>query len=341
MNGHERIAAALRGEWPDRVPVMLHNFQMAAREYGVTMEQFRRDPHAIAGAFIASVERYGYDGVLLDVDTVTLAQAAGVPVDSPEDQPARACGARLKALRDVRDLPPVDLASFPRAQVWLEASRLLKNHFGAEVFVRSNCDQSPFTLAALLRGIDHWMADLLDPAAREDCHALLNYCTGITNQFVTLMAATGADMVSNGDSAAGPDLISPALYRTFAFPYEQHIVAAAHARRVPYALHICGNTDLILESMLATGADALELDYKTDIARAHTRMHHRATFIGNVDPSGVLARGAQSDVEASVRALLKAFADTPRFILNAGCALPPDTPSANLRTFIRTAREFR
>jgi len=34
MNGYERITAALRGERPDRVPVMLHNFMMAAREAG-------------------------------------------------------------------------------------------------------------------------------------------------------------------------------------------------------------------------------------------------------------------------------------------------------------------
>jgi len=30
VNGRERIAAALRGERPDRVPVMLHNFMPAA-----------------------------------------------------------------------------------------------------------------------------------------------------------------------------------------------------------------------------------------------------------------------------------------------------------------------
>ncbi len=341
MNGYERIAAALRGEWPDKVPVMLHNFQMAARESGITMDRFRRDPHAIAGAFIASVERYGYDGVLVDVDTVTLAEAAGVPVDCPEHQPARACGVRLKDLHKVRDLPPVDLSASPRVQVWLEATRLLKRHFGTEIFVRGNCDQSPFTLAALVRGIDDWMTDLLDPLAGEYIHALLDYCTGITTQFLGLMATTGADMLSNGDSTAGPDLVSPALYRQFAFPYEQRVVTAAHTHRLPYALHICGNTDLILESMLATGADALELDYKTDAGRAHALMHHRTAFIGNIDPSGVLALGTPQEVAASVRALLRVFADTPRFILNAGCALPPETPSANLQALIQTAREFR
>ena len=61
---------------------MLHNFMMAAREAGVTMEQFRNDPAIIANAFIRSVEKYNYDGILVDIDTVTLAGAVGVPVTS-------------------------------------------------------------------------------------------------------------------------------------------------------------------------------------------------------------------------------------------------------------------
>jgi uroporphyrinogen-III decarboxylase len=30
-------------------------------------------------------------------------------------------------------------------------------------------------------------------------------------------------------------------------------------------LHICGCTDRILDDMIASGADGLELDYKTDV----------------------------------------------------------------------------
>ena len=44
MNGYERITAALNDKKPDTVPIMLHNFMMAAHEYGVTMKQFRNDP---------------------------------------------------------------------------------------------------------------------------------------------------------------------------------------------------------------------------------------------------------------------------------------------------------
>jgi MtaA/CmuA family methyltransferase len=152
------------------------------------------------------------------------------------------------------------------------------------------------------------------------------------------MAATGADMVSNGDSPAGPDLISPAMYAEFARPYETRLVDEAHRIGRPYALHICGNTTRILDGMLATGADALELDYKTDVRAARDAMSGRSAFIGNIDPSSVLALGTTALVEARTRELLEVFAGVPGFILNAGCAIPAETPPANLRAMLAAAR---
>lgn len=340
MNGYQRIAAVLRGEKTDTVPVMLHNFMLAAREAGTSMEQFRNDPHEMARAFIESVERYEFDGVIVDVDTVTLASAAGVPIDFPSDQPARAAGARLRTLEEVNDIPPVDVRSTRGVQVWLEATSILVRHFDSNIFIRGNCDQSPFTLASLLRGIEPWLTDLADEEKHGLVHKLLDYATGITQQFIRAMAETGAHMTSNGDSVAGTELISPEMYRTFALPYEKRIVETAHTHGLPYFLHICGNTDSIIDAMLETGADGLELDYKTSAAVAHEKMKDRAVFIGNIDPSGVLALGTPAQVEQKTRELLAIFADTPRFILNAGCAIPPITPPENLRAMISTARSF-
>jgi MtaA/CmuA family methyltransferase len=341
MNGRERIACALRGEWPDTVPIMLHNFMMAARESGIAMRRYRTDPESLARSFIHAVERYGYDGILIDVDTVTLAGAVGVPVDYPEDEPARVKGGLLASLEQVPELPPVDILDSPGVQVWLEAVRLLKRHFGDEVFIRGNCDQCPFTLASLIRGMDGWMMDLLDPEKEESAVALLEYCTSVTLQFIRHMGMTGADMTSNGDSVAGPDLVSPSIFRRYALPYERRIVEGSHALGLPYILHICGNTSAILDDMISTGADGLEIDYKTDPRRAHDRTKDRTLFVGNIDPSGVLALGTPRLVEEKTLELLRIFADTPRFMLNAGCAIPPTTPSENISAMIRTARNFR
>ena len=52
MNGRQRIACALRGEWPDARPVMLHNFMSAAAEAGLRMAEYRRSAAAVALSLI-------------------------------------------------------------------------------------------------------------------------------------------------------------------------------------------------------------------------------------------------------------------------------------------------
>ena len=183
------------------------------------------------------------------------------------------------------------------------------------------------------------MMDIMDRDNAGDAHTLLEHCRDATIQFIRLMASAGADMVSNGDSAAGPSVVSPAIYRAFAQPYERRVVEAAHAAGLPYALHICGKTEPILPDMLATGADALELDFKTDARSARGVLSGRAVFIGNLDPTGVLALGGTRDFEDATRQLLALFRNDSGFILNAGCAIPANTPPQNIRAMIRSARE--
>src|SRR4030042_5891409 len=101
MNGFQRINAALKGQQPDKTPIMLHNFMMAAKEHGVTMEQYRNNPKLIADCFIASFDKYNYDSILVDIDTVTLAGAVGVPVDFPVNDPARTHYGNIEDLKDI------------------------------------------------------------------------------------------------------------------------------------------------------------------------------------------------------------------------------------------------
>jgi uroporphyrinogen-III decarboxylase len=116
-------------------------------------------------------------------------------------------------------------------------------------------------------------------------------------------------------------------------------VEEAHRLGLRYVIHICGRTEPILDDMLRTGADGLDLDYQTDARVAHQKMKDRTVFIGNLDPSEVIARGTPQAVEEQSRDLLEVFADTPRFILNAGCAIPASTPPENIRAMIRAARQ--
>jgi uroporphyrinogen decarboxylase len=337
MTSKERIVAALAGTPSDRTPVMLHNFMLAAREYGISMKQFREDPVSMAEALVRSVEKYEFDGILVDMDTVTLAGALGVEVDFPDNEPARCHRGMLGDLKEYASLPMLSIEDYPYVMNWLEAVRLVKRYVGDDIYVRGNCDQAPFSLAGMVRGSAEWMMDLYT-ADEDDKTGLLTYCTEATTRFVQLMAETGCDMLSNGDSPAGPDLIPPELYRQYAFPYEKLVIEESHRLGLPYTLHICGNAELILEDMIATGADALELDYKTDIRRIAEVFRDKVTLIGNIDPSGVIAMGSAEEVRRKTKDLIKIMGGSNRFILNAGCAIPPGTPSENIWALIEESR---
>lgn len=334
------MIAALKGEPSDKIPVMLHNFMVAAEEFNVSMGQYRENPKLIADVFKYSVEKYGLDGILVDMDTVTLAGSVGVKIDFPDDAPARSHLGILDSLDNLRDLKRIKVEDYKYVQIWLESVRLLKEYFGDEILIRGNCDQAPFSLASMIRGTESWMMDLFisDPSQVRE---MLEYCTDVTCQFIHLMGQTGAHMVSNGDSPAGPEMISPEMYEEFAMPYEKMVVDASHKAGLLYTLHICGNTEIILDSMVKTGADAFEIDYKTDTLKAFNKLSNVATFTGNIDPSGVLALGTPNLVRQKTMELLDIFSHTNRFILNSGCALPASTPSENIKAFIETARNYR
>lgn len=338
MTGHQRITLALKGEWPDKRPIMLHNFMMAAYEAGISMKEYRSNPEKAAQAHIEAVEKYDLDGVLIDFDTATLAAAVGVHVEDPVNEPSHCSCVLLESLKNINELKSIDISTNERVQIWLETSKLVKKYFGDEIFVRGNCDQAPFSLASMIRSSENWMLDLL--LDEESSFKLLEYCTDISRQFISLMAETGVDMVSSGDSPAGPDMISPEMYCKYALPYEKKIVKFAHELNLPYTLHICGNTDTILNDMVQTGADAFELDYKTNINKIHEICKNRIPFLGNIDPSGIIALGKADQVEEKARELLFIYKDTPRFIMNAGCAIPPMTLAENIERLVSVTKSF-
>lgn len=317
---------------------MLHNFMHATREAGLRMKDYYTSGANAARVHIEAAERYGLDGILLDIDTAVMAEALGVPVDHPDDSPPRVKGSRIDSLEAVRDLPPPNVAASPRVQVSLEAAGRIKDYFGDEVYLRGNCDQAPFSLASMVRGAADWMMDLATDG--EAAVPLLDYCLEACLQLIDLMVQQGVHMISHGDSPAGPDVVSPAMFRQYAAPYERKLCERAHAAGLPYLMHICGKTDRIVTEFRTLEFDAVELDYKTDIHLIHHELGEEVTLFGNLDPTGVLTNGSVEFVEEMALDLLQLYADSPRLVLNAGCAIPASAPAKNLERLVYVAHNF-
>ena len=105
---------------------------------------------------------------------------------------------------------------------------------------------------------------------------------------------------------------------------------------MPARLHICGNTRAHLGGMGRLGCAIVDLDSMVPLADARAQMGPDQVLLGNLNPVAVLRNGTPDAVTAAVAACHRTAG--PRFIVGAGCEVPPDTPPANLHALCDYAR---
>ncbi len=69
----------------------------------------------------------------------------------------------------------------------------------------------------------------------------------------------------------------------------------------PKILHICGDTNSIVEDMALCGPDAISVEQKNDVAESRKKVGHDMFILGNIDPYGVMVKGKPHDVEKAVK----------------------------------------
>ncbi len=340
MNSRERVQAVLTGKIPDRVPVCLHNSHLAAAQAGISMAQYRQDPRAIAKAHLLALEMHGQDSLYLTIDTALLAEAMGAKSQQCDNEPAKVVAPAIPSLDAVDRLKVADPAVDGRLPVLVEATQIVAEQVGKEVAVRAGADQGPFDLACLVLGIDNFLTALACEPDHPGIPALLNVCYESHLALHRALIKVGAHYTSSGESLAGPDVVSPAMYERFARPHQEKMVTELAAEGIFAVIHICGDTTKILNSLAEYDYCGFEFDHKTDPLIAKQTVGARHVLFGNVDPSGVLALGTPQMVREKTRQLISAWKPAGRFVLNSGCALPSSTPAENIRAFIETAHEF-
>lgn len=339
MNSLQRVRAVLAGQVPDRVPVCLHNFMLAAREMGIPMAKYRTDPQAIARVHLKAVEKYAYDCILIDLDTTMLAEGLGAKAECAGDEPGRIVAPAIQSLEEVGRLKVVNPETDGRIPVLLESVGLIAKEVGNEVAIRGNADQAAFSLACLVRGIEDFLMELATEPENPAIQQLLEICYQSHLATHRALIKAGAHFTSCGDSLAGPSVVSPTMFNQFARPWEESLVNELAAEGIFAVIHICGDTTRISGSLAEYNFCGFELDYKTDARMAKATVGANHVLFGNIDPSGVIARGTPQEVRAKTRELISLWKPGARFILNAGCAIPASTPEQNIRALIEAAHE--
>ncbi len=225
LTSHERVARVLAGKLPDRVPVLMQNFQNVAFLAGMSLAEFCRSGARMAEAQLAAWERFGYDVIDLENGTAAMAEACGCEVEYPEHEPSRVLRPALHSLDDVGRLRSVDPERDGMLPELLDATRRVQAGLAGRACVKGEADQGPFDLAALLLGPEPFLIALMRPEQYANVRRLLEYCYEQVRRYALAQAAAGADFTAIGDSTAGPDVCSPRIYRQFAHPYEVRLAA--------------------------------------------------------------------------------------------------------------------
>ena len=339
MTSLERAMATIQHRIPDRVPVDLHNFLVTIAYAGLPMAQTLQDGEMLAEAQLRFWRDFRHDVLLVENGVVAEAQACGCGVEYFDDGPARVAEHILVGgLEKVEELVVPDPWTSPGTSVVLKAVQTLRRELGDQVFIMGRADQGPAALGAALRGYEQFIVDLAQNEHPEKIARLLGFCVQVQRRYMIALRDAGAHGTSMGEM--GVDIIGPRLYRVFANPYDRQVISGIGAPDFPVALHICGDATRILPEMIATGAQILELDYKTDKEVAKGSLRGKATFLGPINPELIWSAGSPSEVEGAARQALEVLAPGGEFILGPGCALGHTTPADNIHALIETAWKY-
>ena len=339
MNSVERVGTTIELREPDRVPVDLHNFQLAAHASGMPMSQVFRDGELLADAMLTAWREFGHDMILLENGTACNAEACGVAVRYRDDTAPVAGLPILDSLAKVAQLEvPDPYVTFPMSEI-LKATRILAREIGDKAWICARADQGPMDLAAQLRGISEFMMDLATGEEEDLIHALLDYARRVATRYAYALIECGGRSTSIGEPIAGPAMISPRHYRRYPSSHERRMATELKEHGIILHLHICGNTELITDDFIATGAQVLEIDHKTDAARLKAPARGKTCLLGNID-TNLLALGTAADVDAACHELIDICKPGGGFILGPGCAMAPTTPAGNIHALVESAKKY-
>lgn len=339
MTSIERVQAAIDLRSPDRVPVDLHNFQPAALATGLPLRQVFQDGELLAQAMLDAWREFRHDMILLENGTACSAQACGVEVIYRDDSAPAAHVPVLQRIEDIDKLKvPDPETTFPMNEI-LKAARILVKEIGDKVWICARADQGPMDLASQVYSMSDLLIDMAMGEKDEYIYRLLDYCREVATRYAYALMDTGAHSTSIGEPVGGPDVISPKMYRKYPWRFEKRMVDDLKQHGIILHNHICGNTIPIVEDFIATGAQVLEVDHKTDLFKIKDAVRHKTCLLGNID-TGLLMSGTPGEVEHACQELVEVWKPDSGFILGPGCAMGTTTPRENIHTLVESAKKY-
>lgn len=373
MTPKERMAAAMSGGRPDRVPVMC---QMSVGhmllQTGIPPSLFWHSPDDYVEGLLALRSVYRFDGILVSLHghepgwegrvasvsrgpegelvrwtngDETFFPADDLPVVRPAAPPERPVFDRF----DPESLParPGHIPVSQELRFAIDPGRPFEAvertvaRAGREFSVHAEVT-SPLDYVLDLFGFEQALLGFVDDPGR--AAAVLERITDGLVALADDLAATGVDAVKVSSPFAGAGFLSAPFYRAFVLPYESRIARAVEARNARAYIHTCGDIHDRLELMADSGASGIEcLDPpplgRVDLEDAKRRVGGRIFIKGNIDPVHTLLAGDPDRVRADARRRVETGRPGGRYILSTACSIAPRTSRVNVALLAEVVEE--
>lgn len=343
---NDRFLRALQRQPVDATPVwMMRQAGRYLPEYRATRQQ--------AGDFLAlckntplacevtlqPLERYPLDAAILFSDILTVPDAMGLGLyfaegEGPKFRKPVQTAAAVEALQVIDSKQDLSYV--------MDAVRAIRSELNGRVPL-IGFSGSPWTLATYMveggSSKDFRRVKTMAYDQPEVMHMLLDKLAQSVCDYLNSQIEAGAQAVQIFDTWGGS--LSAAAYQTFSLQYMKRIIDGLHRERDGRTVPVIVFTKQggqWLESIAASGCDAVGLDWTTDIAQARERIGDRVALQGNMDPTMLYA--SPSRIREEVAAILAAYGHGTGHVFNLGHGITPEVDPEHARVFIESVREL-
>ncbi len=288
-----------------------------------------RSKEFCAEVMLQPLARYPLDAAILFSDILTIPDAMNLGLSFGVGE-----GPKFASpLRDERAVSALRKPALESLQYVFDAvahcKQALTDHVNGEVVQRIpliGFSGSPFTLAcymiegagsanefAHVRRMMFQRPDLLERVLEVNTQSVIEY--------LEAQAHAGANVLMIFDSWGG--VLSPSQYRKYSLASITKIVAELK-RRLPGIpiISFSKGANVSLAAQAQLGADALGIDWQTDLAEARASVGAKITLQGNFDPA--LMATDEATLRRAVHDAWSGFDPHHRYIANLGHGITPD-----------------
>lgn len=343
---NDRFLRALMREPVDVTPVwMMRQAGRYLPEYRATRAQagdfmsLCKNKELACEVTIQPLERYDLDAAILFSDILTIPDAMGLGLYFEVGE-----GPKFKKIirteADVDALPVPDSAK--DLDYVMDAVKTIRSELNGRVPL-IGFSGSPWTLATYMveggssKDFRHIKEMLY--ATPEVLHQLLDKLAQSVTDYLNQQILSGAQAVQIFDTWGGA--LSGPMYQEFSLKYMQKIanglIRENEGRKVPLIM-FTKNGGQWLEAMAESGADALGLDWTTNIDDARARVGDKVALQGNMDPS--VLYGTPERIRAEVADILARYGSGPGHVFNLGHGIHQFVDPAQPKIFVDAVHEL-